>query len=63
MKENKRPETRAEIKDFLAMKEKIMNADQKQRNVIYAELAELEAQKVALIREGIKQGIATGSRW
>lgn len=58
MKENKRPATPTEIKDFLAMKERIKNASKKERNIIYEQL---EAKNVALMRKGIKAG--KGSRW
>lgn len=47
----KRPATLAETKDFFAMKERINNASEKERNIIYEEL---EAKKVALMRKGIQ---------
>lgn len=53
----KRPATPTEIKDFFAMKERINNASEKERNIIYEEL---EAKRVALMRKGIKAG--TGNR-
>lgn len=54
MKENKRPSASTEIKEILAMKERIMNASEKERNIIYEKL---EAKKVALMRQGIKAGV------
>ena len=47
----KRPAPLAETKDFFAMKERINNASEKERNIIYEEL---EAKKVALMRKGIQ---------